>query len=335
MQSQDEQFIPAFVNDLSREVEKAARNPTCLYPGCSKRPIGSHMIARSTLQLIAENSHVLAWFIPDWWKMVRVLRAGRSLEQLSKEPVSVGIRNKQKVTYPLFCEEHDSKIFAPLETEAFAFRPEQVLLLAYRASCYLTFPVASLTEAIFAVARHYQYAHSPDTPERRQNLERLLAGQCIRDAQQRYTSIYQSKDYHQLQWVTNLVDIPVCLAATYALIPIADENDAQAIVNGTQVLTAEDVVSFSLLPFPRQKNSLCVISWFKGSRRAEQFKAVTGLSELSPKERENFSLHYAFESPTLYLSPVWWRSLSEELRERYRQIHLRTGRDDAELVELF
>lgn len=332
MQSPDEQLIPAFVNDLNRETEKAARNPTCLYPDCSKRPIGSHVIARSTLQLIAENSHVLAWFIPDLWEMVHTLRAGRSLEQLSKEPVSVGIRNKQKVTHPLFCEEHDHRIFAPLETQAFSFSPEQVLLLAYRASCYLTFHNASLTEAVFAVARNYQYAHALDTPERRQKLERYRALPCVIDARQRYTSIYQSKDYNQLRWVTNLVDIPVCIAATYALIPIADENDALTIVNGTQLLTAEDVVSFSLLPYLRQNNSLCVISWFKGSRRAEQFMAVTGIPELSPKEQENFSLHYAFESPTLYVSPVWWRTLSEEQREKYRQIHLKTGRDHAELV---
>lgn len=232
----------------------------------------------------------------------------------------------------LFCNEHDSKIFAPLETQEFSFHPEQVLLLAYRASCFLTFPEASLPETVFEVARNYHYAHSMDTPERLDKLERFRALRCIRDAQQRYTAIYQSQDYHQLQWVTCLVDIPECIAATYTLIPVADDADAQAIVNGTRPLTAEDVVSFSFLPYPPANKSLCVISWFKGRRRAEQFMTLSRIPELSPKEQQNLFLFFAFESPTLYISPVWWRTLSEERREEYRQIHLRTGRDYAELV---
>ncbi len=202
MESPDAQLIPKFVDELDRARIKAARNKTCLYPGCSNRPIGSHVIARRTLQLIAEDSHVLAWFIPSSWEMITALKAGKSLDQLSKEPISVGIRHKQKVTHPLFCNEHDSKIFAPLETQEFSFHPEQVLLLAYRASCFLTFPEASLPETVFEVARNYHYAHSMDTPERLDKLERFRALQCIRDAQQRYTAIYQSQDYNQLQWVT-------------------------------------------------------------------------------------------------------------------------------------
>jgi hypothetical protein len=37
------------------------RNGTCLYPGCKKKPINSHIVAEKTLKLIAENSKVLTW----------------------------------------------------------------------------------------------------------------------------------------------------------------------------------------------------------------------------------------------------------------------------------
>ncbi|HLV97351.1 MAG TPA: hypothetical protein VKT82_01630 [Ktedonobacterales bacterium] len=332
MESPDEKFNYGFVEDLDRAIEKGTKNPTCLYPGCSNPPIGSHVIARRTLQLIAENSHVLTWLIPTSWEMVHAHQEGIPLEQPGQEPASVGIRNKRKVTIPLYCKEHDHKIFAPLETQEFAFHPEQVLLLAYRASCTLTFPHASLPEAILEVARKHHYAHSLDTPERLQKLERFRAVQCVIDARQRYTAIYQSQDYNQLRWVTYLVNIPMCIAATYTLVPIVDENGAQAIVNGTLLLTAEDVVTFSLLPYPPANKSLCVISWLKGSQRAEQFMALSRIPELSPNEQPDTFLFYAFESPTLYIAPVWWRALSEERREEYRQIHLKTGRDHAELV---
>lgn len=65
MEITEEQLIQEFVEDLDKAIEKATRNPTCLYPGCSNPPIGSHVIARRTLQLIAENSHVLIWSIPS------------------------------------------------------------------------------------------------------------------------------------------------------------------------------------------------------------------------------------------------------------------------------
>lgn len=327
----EEQLIQEFVEDLDKAIEKATRNTTCLYPGCSNPPIGSHVIARRTLQLIAENSHVLTWLIPSSRDMVNARRAEIPLEQLSEKPVFVGIRNKRRVTDPLFCAEHDSKIFAPLETQEFSFRPEQALLLAYRASCSLTYPHSSLTEAILEVARKHHYAHSLDTPERLQKLERFQAVQCVIDARQHYTDIYRSRDYNKLRWVTYLVNIPVCIAATYTLIPIGDD-EAQAIVNGTQLLTAEDVVSFSLLPYPRANKSLCVISWLKGSQRGEQLLTLHRIPDLSEQEKRDLFLAFAFESPTLYLSPVWWNSLSEAKRDEYTQIRLNAGRDHAALV---
>lgn len=331
MEITDEQREQELVEDLNKAIEKAIRNTTCLYPGCSNPPIGSHVIARRTLQLLAENGHVLTWVIPSTWDMIHARKAGTPLEQLSEEPVAVGIRNKRKVTDPLFCSGHDSAIFATLETQAFSFHPEQVLLLAYRASCSLTFPNVSLAEAILEVARKHHYAHSLDTPERLQKLERFQAVQCVIDARQRYTDIYQSHNYNQLRWVTYLVNLPMCIAATYTLIPVG-ESDARAIVNGTQILTAEDVVSFSLLPYPPANKSLCVISWLKGSQRADQLLTLNRIPELSEQEKQDLFLAFAFESPTLYLSPVWWNGLSGAKRDEYKQIRLNAGRDHAELV---
>jgi hypothetical protein len=327
----NKQAAQILVEDVDKAVEKATRNPTCLYPGCSNSPIGSHIIARKTLKLIAENNHVLTWLTPSTWDMVHAHDAGKPLEQLNQNPVYVGISDKRKVTNPLFCENHDGKIFIPLEQQEFSFQPEQVLLLAYRASCCLTFPNSSPTEAILEVARKHGYAHSLDTPERRQKLERFQAVKSVLAAQKRYTQMYQSKDYSQLAWSIYPVNVPLCIAATYSLIPVND-NDALAIVNGTLPLAAEDVVSFSFLPYPPLNNSICVISWLKGSQRAQQFMSLNRINELPEKEQQDLFFSFAFESPNIYISPLWWKVLSQAKREEYKQAHLQAGREHAELV---
>ncbi len=327
----DRRAVQIFVEDLDTAIEEGTRNTTCLYPGCSNSPIGSHVIARRTLKQIAEKSHVLTWLLTTTWDMVHTLGVGESLEQLNQEPMSVGIGDKRKVTDPLFCNEHDGKIFVPLEQQEFSFQPEQVLLLAYRASCSLTSPNASPAEAILKAARKYGYAHSLDTPERLQKLARFHATDCVLEARQHYIQMYQSQDYSQLEYTMYLVRIPPCIAATYSLIPVND-IDALTIVNGTQTLTAEDVVSFSFLPYPPLNNTVCVISWLRGSQRAQQFMILNKIGELSEKERQDLFLALAFESPNLYISPVWWKKLSEAKREEYKQIHLNVGTEHAELV---
>lgn len=328
----DKQARRSFVEDLDKAIEKAKKNTTCLYSSCGNPPIGSHLIARKTLQLIAEKNHVLTWLSPSTWDMVHAHDAGMPLEQLYQDPVSVGIRDKRKITDPLFCEDHDGKIFIPLEQQEFSFRPEQILLLAYRASCSLTFPNASLAEAILEVSRKYGYKHSLDTPEQRQKLKHFHAVECVLAARRRYTKMLQSQDYSQLAWAIHLVNAPPCIATSYSLIPLIDGKDAQAIVNGRQALTAEDVVSFSFLPYPPLNRSIGVISWLRGSKRAHQLLTLNRINESPEKEQQDAFLRFAFESPTPYISPVWWESLSEAKREEYKEIHLRAGREHAELV---
>lgn len=315
-----------FVKDLDNAMEEAIKNTICLYPGCSNPPINSHVIPRKMLKVIAGGSHVLTWVITPTWDMIHTLDAGKSLEQLNQEPVAVGIGDKRKVTDPLFCQEHDGKIFVSLEQQEFSFQPEQVLLLAYRASCTLTASSASLEKAILKVARKYGYLHSLDTPEQLQKYERIQAVKCILEARQRYTQMYQSQDYSQLGYTIHLVPIPPCIAATYTLIPV-NNTDVLAIVNGTQLFTPEDVVSFSFLPYLPLNSSICIISWLRGSERAKHFMTLNRINELVEKEQQDLFLNFAFESPNLYISPVWWNTLSEAKREEYKQTHLNIGKN--------
>ncbi|SRR5258708_4602317 len=315
------------IKDFEGVLKKVGRNDTCLIPKCSGKPIGSHVIARKTLSLIAKNSKVFTWDPKlSAWKIARSIDAGRPLE----DPILVGIDDDHKVKYPLFCNMHDGPVFEPLEVEGFSLQPVQVLLLAYRASCYLTFSSFPV-EAIFELARQRGYQHSLDTPDRRQKLERFRAAGPLLDVRQRYEQIRETQDYQQLGWSIHPVNVQPCVASTYTLFPV-DDIDAEAIVSGTQVLTAEDAISFSLLPYEPLNNSICVMSWFRGSQRAQRFMNLRKVNELTEKQQQDMFLSLAFESPIIYISPTWWESLSEEQRTEYKKMHFSAGREHAQLV---
>jgi hypothetical protein len=174
-------------------IKKAHKNGTCLYPGCTEKPIGSHVIARKTLRLIAENSKVLTWNMPDAWAMYRQLEAGKPLEELSLELEYVGILDKREVTHPIFCHDHDESIFAPVEKDEIAsrsaFLPEQIVLLAYRALCSVTYS-DTLTEAVLEVSKQFGYTHSLSDPKKYERLLRFQARDILSKAHDRYEEIH-------------------------------------------------------------------------------------------------------------------------------------------------
>lgn len=315
-------------------IKKAHKNGTCLYPGCTEKPIGSHVIARKTLRLIAENGKVLTWNMPNAYSMFNQFKAGKPMKDLTLAPEPVGINDIRKVTHPIFCHDHDDSIFAPIEKDEIAslsaFLPEQIVLLAYRALCSVTYN-DTLTEAVFEVSKQFGYTHSLSDPKKYERLLRFQARDILSKAHDRYEEIHLTQDYQQLGWSVYAVNVQPCVATTYSLIPVNDD-DASSIVDGKLPLTAEDVISFALLPDPRLGNSICIISWLKGSPREQRFMILNRINDLSEQERQDLFFSYAFESPTIYISPAWWRSLSEEKRQEYMKIHQEAGREHAELV---
>jgi len=263
--------------------------------------------------------------------------AGKPLEDLNMVPVLVGIGDAKKIAYPLFCQPHDEKIFKQIEKREIAVHeeliPKQVLLLGYRALCSLTFQLTrlSLIDTILEAAKKVGYQHSLNEPERYARLHRIMAKDIMVSVYKRYEQIRKSGDYSQLGYALYMVNVPPCIAATYSLIPVDDE-DAKAIVNGTLHLKPEDAVSFTFLPHEPLTNSICVISWLKDSRRARRFMVLNRINELSEKERQDLFFHFAFESSTVYISPQWWNLLSEEKRVEYTMIHCNARRDHAELI---
>ncbi|HEY6287331.1 MAG TPA: hypothetical protein VIX20_16815 [Ktedonobacteraceae bacterium] len=321
------------IKDVEEVIRRVSRNTTCLFPGCDGSPIGSHVIARKTLELIADQGHVLTW-LPrkvTAWDMMRSISEGRPLEQLYEKPISIGIRHRNKVTEPLFCHDHDNRVFDSLENEEFSFKPEQVLLLAFRALCSMLLST-SRTEAIFtALVKQHGYQNSLSTLETLIKWQRFQETELALNIRKRYEQIRKANDYDQLGWSMYVVNRQPCIAATYSIIPF-EGNEAMAIINGRLATSVEDEVIFSFLPCKPMDNSICVISWLKESRRAQRFMTSHRINELSEKEQLDLFFSLAFESPTLYISPTWWQSLSDEEREVYKNMHLNAHRKHANLL---
>jgi hypothetical protein len=212
------------------------------------------------------------------------------------------------------------------------FLPEQIVLLAYRALCSVTYN-DTLTPALLEIIKQQGDPHPLNNPKRYDRLLRFRAEDILLKAQQSYEQIHLTQDYQQLGWSVYPMNMQPCVAATYSHIPNDSEsNDAQSIVDGTLALTADDVVSFTFLPDPLFGKSICIISWLKGSPRARQFLVLSRINELSEQEQQALFFILAFRSPTIYISPTWWRSLSEERRKEYMKIHQEAGREHAKLV---
>src|SRR5260221_11067724 len=75
----DPQAVP-FIKEIEKLLIRASRNDTCLIPGCSSQPIGSHVIARKTLELIADSSKVFTWDTkPSAWNAGQGASSDRGL----------------------------------------------------------------------------------------------------------------------------------------------------------------------------------------------------------------------------------------------------------------
>jgi hypothetical protein len=303
------------------------RNTSCLFSGCGGRPIGSHVIARKMLELIADEGHVLTWLPRQItaWDMMRSIREGRSIEQLYEDPIRVGIGDRNRVTEPLFCSDHDTSIFAPLEREDFSFQPQQVALLAYRALCSMVLSTASIEAILAAVTQQHDKHGLTGSLRTLRKLQRFQQTELILQVRQLYEQIQAAKNYNLLDWSMYLVNIPPCIAATYSLTPY-EANEDKDIANGKLAVTAADAVCFSFLPYKPQESSICVISWLNESKRAMRFMTYHRINEISEKEQLDLFLFFAFESPTLYISPTWWQSLSDGAREKYQRIRLDADR---------
>lgn len=330
-------------DELRQQREQARLNARCFYPDCTQQPIRSHVISRKLLRRIAQNDKVLTWSSPETslMEMADAVDAGQPLELLNNIPVSVDIGDVE-LTDPLFCHPHDERVFRQIDgsNKEIAARPamipKQVLLLAFRALCSLSYQLTSRQpplDTILEFSKRVGYTHSLHKAENYVRQHRLLAKETMLAVYERYEQMRRSGDYSQLAYSLYVVNVPPCIAATYALIPLT-AKEKEDFANGKLLVSPMDAVSFSFLPHHPNTNSLCVFSWLAGSERAQRFFLENKINNLSEQEQLARFFERAFESANIYISPRWWNSLTEERRAEYTRIHFSIVEEHDKLARL-
>jgi hypothetical protein len=301
-----------FVEPLLKLFRAFQNNNRCLYPGCLTKPIGSHVIAESVLEQLADKEgKVLTWDVSDNDIVVNTLQ-GHTWDRVYKQPKRVGIR--QEVTYPIFCREHDNGIFAALEDNGFTFQPKQVALLAYRALCYKTWNPY--------LEKKLEFFLSNKDAETIEQHQRLFSLKTMVEARQKLENILATQDFRQLRWITRILHIEPCFACTDAIIPYHGDEDAKSIRSGTIILMPDDVMTFSFFPDKNLNANLCVVTWFRESKRASGFIESLELGNPSDDDVRQNIIHNALRVSLVYASPMWWDTLSSELQAYTLELQL-------------
>lgn len=102
------------------------KNWPCMVENCKNNSINSHLLQRNgILHNLVERGHLIQLKPTDIFKFE---------EDGAASFKRVGI--EQVISYPLFCNEHDTAIFKPIEIEGCDFsQPQAQLLFSYRALC--------------------------------------------------------------------------------------------------------------------------------------------------------------------------------------------------------
>lgn len=315
----DEEF-----NNTLRDMYEHAM---CLCEYCNKRACRSHIIPRSILKLLEENGNINIWRKKSSEQLVRIRHKYTHIKQLPEtdEPVYVSIGAEgihDTVTYPLFCQDHDKDLFKPIENgNPIALNPsnmEQVFFLQYRIAASLVFDTKRgqlELDELHSIAQR-RNLHEID-PNRIANIQPDINNNGAYKTFNQCERIRITKQYDRLDCQIYLIDVPHSIAAAQQFIP-PDNNDSH------QRVSLKDYMFFTLLPHVGVNKSVCILSWLKGSKRAEQFIHFYKLNtahDLTDDEREKLLLEITFQSSTLYISPRWWKNtLSDQEREYYKQI---------------
>ncbi len=123
MNKQQKKILGIYQTIISRATAKKRK---CQSPGCSDYSINSHLMQRNgVLSHITENSHLIQIKPNDFFKIEK-----NGMVDFKK----VGINNA--ISYPLFCNYHDTTIFKVIEESTidfFDYRSQ--LLFSYRSLC--------------------------------------------------------------------------------------------------------------------------------------------------------------------------------------------------------
>lgn len=291
--------------------KKIYRTPICLAQGKCDGVIGkSHTISEAmSLKYIAENEHVLV-------RQVNLF--GQSEQQvLGFKKLSV----HEALTFPGFCNRHDTDLFKSLDRSPFMATPEQLFMQAYRCDCREYYFKACQVQASLDAAQiaelqglpgDREYKLSPQFELSREAMYRSL-GDCIA-SKEKFEKHLANRDYRRLQsYVIHARCSPV-IACAGSFFPdlLSTGEHLQDFTN-----FESNLQSLFLSSIPDQSGIFVVLSFFD-----DEAKAPTRFIE-DLTRTDNLPARLIWMCMTRLentaLKPSWWTELPNETRDKINE----------------
>lgn len=295
------------------QLEKVFRSrKECLHPqagrgSCHGKIIRAHTVQRSGgLSRIAESGHVLT--------VSRRPMAGRG-EELQLDVEEIGYHDAS--TFTGFCSKHDG-MFAPVENSPFVGSKEQAFLLGYRAICMELFKKKVALKGVSLMRdtdRGMEYMRQAMIQNLADGAQEGMSA-AVRDLEadkREYDEVLMSGDYVRSNAVVVLLDRAPAVMCSGATGPEFDLS-GNAIQHLDELAVRVRSLAFSLVG--TDSGGAAVFQWVGDNPSA---KAVAmGFAGMPRGDLPDALCRYSFETlENVFISPVWWRDLSDEVRQRY------------------
>lgn len=298
--------------EVDSHIRARNKGGKCLHVGattgtvCGKRAIGSHTVAKKMLRVIASNGHVY--------------QHSATMQDLVRTDGQFGVKSvgiNDASVLRVFCQEHDSETFAPLELSPFAGTREQCFVLSYRALCYEFFQKSSVLNSIPTVKGFDRGKPLPQqaliqTMMDAQAMAYEVSMRDLREHKKQYDSMLAAHDYSAVRaFVVLLKDIPDILCAG-AIHPECDFA-GHPLQNLGDLSEKMELITFSLIS--TDSGGAFVFAWLDSGDSVCR-PLATSLDSYPDDELSPAIVRFVLEfCENLYMSPVWWDSSEKEVKD--------------------
>ena len=283
----------------------------CMHPEAPKncgKVVKSHIIQmRRQLEAIASNGHVLKFHT--------------DLPQMLETEGRVGTRRvgiRQALRLPMFCEYHDSTLFAPIEQQKIVPTAQQIHLICFRALCYELYTKLSVIDTFEKTLTFGDKGRDLSGQMALQALMRTHLGSqrvSVRDMSEDkrlYDADILSGDLTSFRYYAVEFDSVLPFLCSNGWLPVTDFNDV-ALQDLSRANERMEGAHFST--FVSENRGLIVFGWYDGPNRVAErwvssFRAI-------PKDRKanRFVQFMFYGSDCLFFGEQWWNGLDANDRK--------------------
>ena len=280
--------------------------PKALKDKCTNKIINAHTVSKSSslAEIVDDTNHVLGLKV--------------SMSALTKNggvilPEKTGIN--QASTFKGFCSYHDKSLFSCIEDEEFSKTNEQLFALVYRAVC----------KELYAKNSNTQISELLKNADKGKSIINQIAIQKMASdfGLGTDTALNELNDFKALldESLVNNTALDMChlVVSSSSPCPVSVSSILAPDVDfeGKQI---QDLSNLKVVPecvifnsFSSDGNGYIVFSWLKSSLIINSF--IETLVSQRIDSVFNAILRFFFSvSENIYISPVWWESLTEELQ---------------------